>query len=326
MINKRDFTYPSADKKTRIHAIEWIPGQEKPVKAVVQLIHGMVEYIDRYDRFARFLAEQGYYVVGNDHLGHGASVRGIDSQVLSAGEHPLSPFHGYFGKPNGNAMVIRDIDSLRMIAQEKYPEVPYFVLGHSMGSFLVQQYVELHGKGLSGMVVMGTAYQPKAALRLGQVISRRAAVKHGGRSRYRMLDQLALGANNKRFEPARTSADWLTKDTDIVDRYVQDPWNTFRFSVNAYENMFRGMEFALDDKNIAAIPDELPILFVSGDQDPVGNFGKGPQKMMKKYQKTGHKDLRLILYKNDRHEILNETDYEKVQEDLLQFFERASVC
>ncbi|XCP85253.1 alpha/beta fold hydrolase [Roseburia hominis] len=303
---KQEFTYPSRDGATRIHAIEWKP--EGEIKAVLQMCHGMVEYIDRYDAFARFLNEHGYYVVGHDHLGHGGSVR---SEEL----------HGYFHDTRGNECVIGDIHKLRLITKEKYPDIPYFMLGHSMGSFLIRQYMELYGEGLSGVIVMGTGSQPAVVLGAGRMLCRVIAAVRGWTYRSALIDNMAFGSYNKKFEPARTDKDWLTKDESIVDAYRAHPWCTFRFTVNAYYHMFRGIQFAQKKENIRRIPVNLPLFLVAGADDPVGNFGKSVKQVYDTYRKCGIQDVSIKLYENDRHEILNETDRDTVFTDILEWLE-----
>ncbi len=303
-MTKNEFTYLSADQKTQIHVIEWIPDGE--VKAVLQISHGMVEYVARYNDFAGFLADQGFYVTGNDHLGHGASVVKDDD-------------HGFFGDPNGNGWVIRDIHKLREMTTEKYPDCPYFMLGHSMGSFLLRQYLTKYGEGLTGAIIMGTGQQPAGVLRIGKMLCKSIAAFKGWRYRSSFINNMAFGSYNKAFEPARTHVDWLTKDEKIVDAYLADPWCTFMFTVNAYYQMFNGIERAQDPANIAKIPKDLPVLFVSGQDDPVGAQGKGVEEVYASYQKAGIKNLSKKLYQGDRHEILNELDRAEVYQDLLDW-------
>ena len=303
---KQEFYYPSKDERTRIHAIEWIP--EGEVRAVLQIAHGMVEFIDRYDRFASFMASQGFYVVGNDHLGHGKSV--TDESQL-----------GYFAKHNGNFTVLIDMERLRKIAQKKYPDVPYFILGHSMGSFYVRQFIEKFGKGLAGAIVMGTGYQPIATLDLAIGLTAAFQQARGGHFRSSIINNMALGSYNAKFEPGRTKNDWLTKDEAIVDAYEANPLNQFMFTVNGYYNMFRGMRYSVRPKNLEKIPKDLPILVVSGEEDPVGDFGQGPRIVAETYQKIGIQDVTLKLFPGDRHEILNELDKEDVDKYLLQWME-----
>ena len=304
---KQDFYFPSADGQTSIHASEWIP--ESPVRAVLQISHGMVEYIGRYDRFARYLNEHGIYVVGNDHLGHGASVVSDDK-------------HGYFKHPDGNECVIADLDQLRKITEKKYPNVPYFMLGHSMGSFLIRQYMMLHGEGLAGVIMIGTGCQPEIVLAAGKAVCRAMAAVKGWEYRSKFVDSMSFSANNKKFEPARTPQDWLTKDEAVVDTYRADPWCTYIFTLDGFYQLFRTLQFIQKAENIRCIPKTLPLLVASGADDPVGGFGKGVQTVYDGFLAAGVKDVEMVLYDKDRHEILNETDRQQVYSDLHFWLEK----
>ena len=299
---KREFQYPSRDGVTQIHAIEWEP--EGEIHAVMQLCHGMVEFIDRYDAFAKYLNEHGIYVVGHDHLGHGKSVQNEE-------------YHGYFHKTNGNEYVIGDIHKLREMTQKKYPDLPYFFLGHSMGSFLTRQYIQMHADGLSGAIIMGTGSQPGIILHIGKLICRTIALFRGWTYRSAFVDNMAFGGYNKQFEPARTPSDWLTKDEAIINTCIHHPWSTFRFTVNGYYQMFRGIQYIQNPAHIQQIPKNLPLFFVAGGDDPVGNNGKSVTQVCQQYKAAGIQDVQIKLYPGDRHEILNETDRDVVYADLL---------
>lgn len=302
---KNHFYYPSQDNQTQIHAIEWIP--KCGVKAILQISHGMVEHIERYDAFADYLSKRGFYVVGQDHLGHGASVTDDEK-------------HGYFHDTHGNEHVIGDIHKLRQITTSRYPNVPYFILGHSMGSFLTRQYITMYGAGLAGVVIMGTGNQPLALVRLGKLLCRIVASVKGWTYRSTLINNMAFGGYNRKFRPARTPMDWISRNPENVDNYLQDSWCTFTFTVNAYYHMFRGMEQLLNRKNFARIPRDLPVLFVAGKDDPVGDFGKGVIAVYKKYKKE-FDDVSLKLYEHDRHEILNEIDRKDVYLDIYKWLE-----
>lgn len=305
---KKDFYYPSSDGKTRIHAVSWEP--EGTPKGIVQIIHGMVEYINRYDEFARYLVEDGFLVCGEDHLGHGESV--ISDE-----------FHGFFGK-HGNAWVISDIHKLRQIMTEKYPGVQYLMLGHSMGSFLVRQYITEencdYAKGLSGVVVMGTGWQPDIVLRSGMFVAQMQGLNKVGKQS-KMIDTMSFGQYLKKIPNARTISDWLSKDNDIVDRYREDPYCTFHFTPNAYFHMFSGMLKAHDKKRMRNLPEGMPLLLTSGAEDPVGNWGEGVRKAYMVYLENTKCKVDIRLYEDDRHEILNETDRYEVFKDLKLFFD-----
>ena len=285
-MNKKEFYYPSTDGKTQIHAIRWEPEGEP--KAILQIIHGMVEFIDRYNDFAAYLADHGYLVTGEDHLGHGASVQSDE-------------YHGYFGK-EGNAWVIADIHRLREMMQKEFPDVPYLMMGHSMGSFLIRQYITENGadyaKGLSGVIIMGTGWQPAAVLSAGKTVAK------------------MLGINKP-----RTISDWLTKDEKIVDWYRKQPWCTFHFTPNAYYHMFSGMQKAHDIERMKKLPEGLRILITSGAEDPVGAWGEGVRKTFMVYSDNTKCDVSIRIYDDDRHEILNETDKEQVYADMLEFLD-----
>lgn len=169
---------------------------------------------------------------------------------------------------------------------------------------------------------MGTGVQPEGTLLFAKSLAHLIGFARGWRYRSRMLNNLALGSYNKKFEPARTRNDWLTKDEKIVDAYNANPWNNFKFTTNAYYNLFLGLKYAQDRKNIRKIPRDLPIFILSGGSDPVGNFGQGPEKLRDIYQEEGLTNVRMKLYPGDRHEILNELDHEKVDQDILAFLEK----
>lgn len=303
---KKDFSFLSADGKSRIHAIEWIP--EGEVKGALQICHGMVEYIGRYDEFARYLNSHGYYVAGHDHLGHGGSVQDKKD-------------YGHFHETKGNQYVSADIHRLRRIIRKKYPEVPYYMLGHSMGSFLLRQYLTVHAEGLAGVIIMGTGHKDSLTLNVGQAICRLGAAFRGWRHRSLLVDALAFGGYNRRFRGGPTHREWISSDPEICRKYVKDPWCSFRFTLGAYYQMFEGMKVIAKKDSADHLPKDLPVFFVAGQDDPVGSFGKGVCKVYEKYKAAGIRKVDLKLYPGDRHEILNETDREQVYEDLYRWLE-----
>lgn len=304
---KKEFYYPSKDGRTQIHAIEWLP--EGEVKAILQVCHGMVEYIDRYQEFAEFIAEKGYYVVGHDHLGHGKSVVSQDKL-------------GFFHEKNGNAHVIGDIHQLRVKTERKYPGVPYFMLGHSMGSFLLRQYLGMYGNGLAGAVIMGTGQQPGIVLGAGKALCRIIAVFKGWEYRSDLINNMAFGGYNKRFQSETNGSNWLSRNPENAMNYAKDPLCSFIFTVNAYYHMFCGIQAMNRQERKGKIPKNLPIFLVAGQDDPVGNFGKSVENLFEKYKVCGIKDVSLKLYSNDRHEILNELDRETVYWDIYEWMEQ----
>jgi alpha-beta hydrolase superfamily lysophospholipase len=304
---KREFYFLSKDEKTQIHAIEWVPTGK--VKAVLQMCHGMVEYIDRYHDFAEYLSQKGYYVVGHDHLGHGKSVYSSDRL-------------GFFHETSGNECVIGDIHQIRIRTEEKYPNVPYFMLGHSMGSFLVRQYIGFYGAGITGAIIMGTGDQPNAILNMGKMVCRVQALIHGWKYRSALVDGMAAGGYNKRFEKETDGSNWLSRNPENVKNYRNDLLCGYMFTVNAYYHMFSGMIAMNNQEKAGRIPKGLSVAFVAGKNDPVGDFGKGVKKVYKRYKEMGMQDVKMRLYEDDRHEILQELDRGQVFEDLLLWLEK----
>ncbi len=305
---KKNNLFKSADGVTDINYITWRPDGE--IKAILQIAHGMVEYIDRYDEFACYLARNGIMVTGNDHLGHGESVRDVS-------------YRGYFADEGGNEKVLADMNSLMDINKNEYPGIPYFFMGHSMGSFLVRQFLHTYThQKLNGAVIMGTGYAPYAIVRLARIMAQMESKIFGATAESKLVNRLALGKNNEFVKNPRTKNDWLTKDEKIVDMYNNEPRNKFVFTNSAYVDMFSGIETLYDDANLEKMDKNLPVFIVSGDKDPVGNMGKDIIKLRHSYVKLGINDLQLKLYENDRHEILNELDRDQVYQDILEWMER----
>ena len=302
---KNDLYFPSVDGKTTIHAIEWVPEGEP--KAVLQMVHGMNEYIDRYNEFASFMADNGFFVVGHDHVGHGESVAPDGTRR-------------FFAEKNGNRVLLEDMETVRKTAAEKYPDVPHFILGHSMGSFLVRQFIARHGGSLTGAVIMGTGNQPAMTLKSGIALCSIIGATKGKRYESRLVNKIAMNGNLKRIENPRTIADWLSKNEPNIDAYISNPWCNGMFTVGAYKDMFISIQDCQSKTTIDRIPKELPLLLVSGEEDPIGAYGKGVEAAYESYKKAGIQDVTIKLYPGDRHEILNELDREMVYQDLLDWF------
>lgn len=303
---KKEFFYPSKDGETQIRAIEWKP--EAKVKAIVQLCHGMTEHIERYHDFADFLAKHGYYVVGHDHLGHGKSVTKPERL-------------GYFHETNGNGYVIADIHQLRVRTEQKYPNIPYFIMGHSMGSFLVRQYLGMYGSGLTGAIVMGTGDQPSFILEAGKLLCKLIAMFKGWEHRSKLVDSMAAGGYSKAFKNEVGGYGWLSRNPENLKKYKEDPLSGYMFTVNAYYHMFSGMAKMNKQEREEKLPKALPVLFVAGAEDPVGNYGKSVEAVYQRYKGLGMQDVEIKLYENDRHEILNELDRDVVFKDILAWLE-----
>lgn len=301
---KEEFYFDSRDSVSRIHALRYTP-DNGPVRAVVQIVHGMAEYVERYEEFARFLTDRGFVVTGDDHLGHGKSV----------GPNGC----GYFCEQDPATVVVRDVHRLKKMTQQVYPSVPYIILGHSMGSFILRNYLCRYGSGIDGAIIMGTGMQPGSMVAAAKAMSEIGRIFVGDKHVGKFIDRMAFGQYNKKFAPTRTDMDWLSKDTQKVDQYIADPLCGFTFTVNGFRTLFELISRIQKRENLQKIPKELPVLFVSGEDDPVGDFGKGVQRAYASLEAVGMKRLSCKLYPKDRHELLNETDRDKVMEDIYQW-------
>lgn len=306
MIKREEFTFDSRDQKSKIHAIKWLPETENVV-CVVQLVHGMAEYIARYDEFARFLAGHGIVVVGNDHLGHGDTAR--ESGM---------PF-GYFCDQDPATVAVRDVHRLKKITQEQYLGVPYIIIGHSMGSFILRNYLMRYGKGIDGAIILGTGIKPKALIRIVAVLTKILTVFQGKKHKSLFINALAFGTYEKRIENKRTTIDWFSSDADAVDKYLEDDLCGFTFTLNGFSTLFELIKRTWDQEGLKEIPKKLPILIASGTQDPVGDYGEGPKKLYDEYLNLDLTKVQLKLYNECRHELLNEGIREQVYKDLLNW-------
>ena len=304
MTKEEVFSFPSADGRTTVHAVRWTPEDGK-YRAVLQITHGMVEYIERYRAFAEFLNDNGFLVVGHDHIGHGESVVSKDEWGFFA-EHPSDT-------------VVADMHTLLEITRKEHPGVPYFMLGHSMGSYMLRKYLAIHGEGLTGAIIMGTGCIPDNTTKLAMFIAKLQAAFFGWHHRSKLLQKLSYDKYYHQFDLTGKDASnsWLTKDEEIVKTYYADPKCTFVFTVNAYMGLFEAVLFDNQQENIEAVPKSLPLFFVSGAMDPVGGCGSGVKKVYNKFDVAGKEDITWKLYDNDRHEILNETDRDVVYHDIL---------
>ena len=285
-----------------IHCCQWLPDGE-PV-GVVQIIHGVAEYIARYDTFASFLASNGFLVVGEDHPGHGKSV--------GEGEQ--------FGYLTGGWMsVVRTIHLLYGKTRTENPRIPYFMLGHSMGSFLLRTYLFTYHAEISGAILSGTGWQPDAILPAGVLLCREEASRLGERSSSSLLQNMIFGSYNKKFMPNRTPYDWVCSQECVVDDYAKDPFCTWLPTIQLCTEMMKGLQMIQRRSNLERMQKKLPVFFFAGQLDPVGNMGNGVLKTVQAFKKVGMEDVLVELYPNMRHEYLNETGKEKVFQDVLNW-------
>ncbi|MCD8294839.1 MAG: alpha/beta hydrolase [Clostridia bacterium] len=296
--------YTSCDGVNTIHACLWRP-EGKP-KGVFQIIHGMSEYAARYSPFAEFLAEQGYLVCAEDHLGHGETAK--DEEAL-----------GYFDADHDYRTVLKDIHYLRQRVQAKEPDIPYFMMGHSMGSFLCRAYIARYPEGISGAVIMGTGYQGKGLINTAIAMTNFNAAFCGWTNRSNFIKSLAFGSYNKKW--GGSGFEWLSVNEDNVKAYNADPLCGFPFTDNGYSVLFHSIKAACARKAFKATPKDMPIYIVSGQEDPVGGYGKQVRTVYKKYVKTGHASVSMKLYEGARHEILNDFTKDEARADILAFID-----
>lgn len=282
----------STDSKNNLNVIIW--ETEKEPIGVLQIVHGMAEYIDRYDNFAKYMTEHGFNVIGHDHLGHGHSV---------SDEHD----YGFFAEENGDKIIIEDMHLITQYAREKWEELPNFILGHSMGSFCLRQYLTKYSNDVFGAIIMGTGWIPSAAALLGKTIATNTCKSKGSHTVNPLLIKLTIEPYNKPFAPARTNCDWLSRDEKQVDLYVNDKLCGFDFTAGAYKDFFTILEKIAKNRQLIGMRKSLPILITSGSVDPVGGK-KACEKLNAQYKRCGIDDVTLKLWENDRHEILNELD------------------
>lgn len=309
MVQVQDFYFPSSNGVNRVHARSWMPENGAP-RGVVQIVHGIVEHIGRYDAFARFLAEHGFLVTGDDHLGHGLSVADESG-------------YGYFSDQGGWGHIVADLKTLHDRTAAEHPGIPYFLLGHSMGSFLTRTYLINCPQGLTGALITGTGQQPGALVSAGLALIavERRLHREGLHYRSKLVDNICFGAYNKKFAPNRTSCDWVCSDEKVVDDKLADPASSFVPTLGAFREMLHGIRYIQKPANLARMDKALPVFFFSGDQDPVGDMGKGAKKAYQSFLDAGCGDVSLKLYPGGRHEMLNEINRDEVWDDVLQWLE-----
>ena len=298
----KDFYFNSSTGKNKIHARMCVPDTEP--RAIVQIIHGIAEYIDRYDEFMSFLADNGIIAVGTDHLGHGKS---IESEEQT----------GFFAYENGWDYAVRDEEVLRLAMHEKYPELPIIVFGHSMGSFMARTLLIRYPDAFNAAIISGTGNQGSALVNGGLFMGNLVTGLKGAHHYSKFLNNLAFGSYNKIYENPKTEYDWLSRDEANVQKYIDDPLCGFIPTCSLFRDMMTGVKFITNKKNLTAMNKDMPVYFMSGDMDPVGECGKGVQKAYNNFLEAGMKDVSIKLYPGGRHEMLNEINKDEVYSDIL---------
>lgn len=300
----QDIFFPSSTGKNTIHARKCLP-DGKP-RAVIQIVHGIAEHINRYDDFMLFLANNGFAVAGDDHLGHGQSVTSPEEL-------------GFFDDENGWDRVVADVGTLREMMHGEFPDVPYIFFGHSMGSFLTRTFIIQNPDKYDAAIISGTGHQSKALVYSGLALGNAVVKLHGARADGKMLNDIAFGTYNRKIDFPMTDFDWLSRDYENVKKYIADPMCGFVCKASLYRDMLSGVKFVTDQSNIDKMSKEQPIYFMSGDSDPVGDYGKGVDRAYKAFCKAGLHDVMIRLYPGGRHEMLNEINKDQVYQDILNW-------
>lgn len=293
----------SGEDGRRLHCCAWEPEGE-PV-GIVQIIHGVAEYAARYAPLGEFLAAHGYLVVGEDHPGHGETAPADRLGCMDG---------GWMG-------TVRGIHRLHETVRQAHPDTPYFMLGHSMGSFLLRTYLFTYHTDLSGALISGTGWQPAPVLTMGLALCREEAMRLGEFSHSPLLENMMFGAYNRKFAPNRTPHDWICSDEQVVDAYLADPLCGFPTSIQLCRELLRGLRMIQRRENLARMQKNLPVWFFAGQQDPVGNMGKGVDRAFRAFRDVGMERVDLTLYPAMRHEALNEKGKELVFEDVLSWLQ-----
>lgn len=287
-----------------LHTTVWEP--ECAPKGIVQIIHGISEYVARYEHFAAFLTDHGYLVVGEDHPGHGQTAKAGEIGYLRG---------GWMGTVSGIHQVYEEI-------HRQCPSVPYYMLGHSMGSFLLRTYLFTYHTPLSGAIISGTGWLPSFILPIGLGICKEEALRLGEHKSSPLLEGIMFGGYNKKFRPNRTKYDWLSRDESVIDAYVADPLCGFSVSIQLCREMMTGLRMIQNMNHLNRMQKDLPVYFFAGENDPVGDMGAGVMRCVRAFEKVGMKDVAWKLYPGMRHETLNEFGKELVYQDVLAWLER----
>ena len=300
-----EYFFPSSSGQALIHVNQWTPCLS-PVRGVVQLAHGVSEYGRRYEPFARFLCENGFAVLAHDHLGHGLSAAEGQPRI-------------YFGPEHGWDYVVEDLASLQQRTARVFGDVPYFLFGHSMGSFITRTYLIRHPGTVRGAVLCGTGHQSPLLVAAGKQVVAGEIRKLGPAAHSVRADSLVFGSYNKKFAPARTRFDWISADPGNVDAYIADPMCGEDATLGLMRDMLEGIAFLTREESIRKMDKSLSVFFISGDEDPVGDMGRGVERACRAFRRAGLRDVSIKLYHGLRHEILNEKSRRFVYQDVLDW-------
>lgn len=305
-MTKTTFTSHALDTATshQVPVYLWQPAAS--AKAVIQVVHGLGEHSARYERFALEAVSRGYAVCAHDHRGHG----------------PHTAKLGYFAAENGWGLLVSDSYAVTQFLRQQFTVLPIVLLGHSMGSYIAQSYAMRYGDGLSALILSGSTWPSRLLLIVGRTLARLVSWHRGKTGQSPLLDKIGFGDFNKRFEPARTELDWLSREPGEVDKYIDDPLCGGPYTVGLWIDLLGGLLAISTNRALRRIPSTLPILITGGSDDPVGGED-GMRQLSARYEATGHVRLTTKIYPGGRHEMLNETNHNEFTDDLLRWIAEA---
>lgn len=301
---QREYRFPSYTGIADIYVQSIVPAEKSAVKGIISIVHGMAEHTDRYIEIANYLAHHGYGVFMHDHAGHGKSVKTNEDL-------------GFFGENDGNEKIVDDVKAVVELIKKEYKGVPVIIWGHSMGSFVTRRFIAKYPNCVDGAVVCGTSGANPAAP-IGIAVAKLIAKLLGAHHRSGLLDTMAFGTYNKKFEK-KTGFEWLSVNEENVRAYVEDKLCGYKFTAGGFKDLFSLLASVSGKDWYSAVPESFPIYLIAGDMDPVGNYGKGVTEVYKKLQASGHTAVTIKLYKGLRHEIHNENERDAVLDDILTF-------
>ncbi|MGL5718097.1 MAG: lysophospholipase [Paraclostridium sp.] len=303
---KSNFTY-KGEENIDVYVYKYTPKDDKAIKAVVQISHGMSEEASRYERFAEKLTKNGYIVYINDHRGHGKTAKDINKVGILANKDSI-------------LCVVKDLKKLTDIIKAKHTGLPVFLFSHSMGSFAAQRYIIEHSNEIDGVILSGTNGSHGLEVDMGLVVAKLICLIKGREKKAYLIDKLAFGSFNNKFDK-KTNFDWLSADEEEVKKYIENPYCGVVFSNGFFYDLFSNFKYIRKNQNMAKINKNLPIYIFSGDKDPVGKFGKGVNKLYENYKAVGIENIQCKLYEEGRHEMLNEINKEEVIKDVIEWLE-----
>ncbi len=307
-MKKEEFYYASRDEVSQIHAVRYTPDEAEPW-CVLQIVHGMAEHIERYEPLAKFLTDRGVVVTGESHLGHGKSV----------GEGQMQ---GYFCKVDPATVVVRDVHRLKKMTESIYPNLPYFIMGHSMGSFITRNYISRYGTGIEGAIIMASGVMPAGLIKTSKLLMGLIAKIKGEKHVSKFCNNMAFGNYNARISNPQTESDWLCSDEKEVQKYLNDPMCGFIFTMNGFKGLMEIIDRAHSSAYIEKIPKKLPLYVVAGEEDPLGNYGQVVTSLPGIWKDAGIVNIDAKGYKGGRHEILNDVCKNDVMEDIYTWLKK----